>query len=214
MNSDFRIPPKKSNKKPKKPLYRPPPVLTENKPPVQSEEPTFPEYRHQFPEETNTDYNVEKVREALGTNLKDFLPLSQVMSRSLWVAYPAWWESSRGWWAGSRNGSNVLGMGETRRWQPLLDLSPSFLPKSAILQYFLNDIHFLTCKYFLLYPSPPNTSLLCKDYTRTNWCANISFYPFRILRSLLLFIFLSSNKLNLKKITWYLCFISYINYPL
>ena len=63
MNSDFRIPPKKSNKKHKKPLYRPPPVLTEYKPPVQPEEPLFPEYRHQFPEETNTDFNIDKVHQ-------------------------------------------------------------------------------------------------------------------------------------------------------
>ena len=54
---------KKRNKKKKKPLYRPPPVLTEYKPVFssrQSDE-AQPQYRHQYPDDSSTDYKVEKV---------------------------------------------------------------------------------------------------------------------------------------------------------
>ena len=70
MDSDFRTPPKvKNNKrKHKKPLYRPPPVLTEYSPPFSkkdSQTPEYrhqePEYRHQLPEETISDFNIDKV---------------------------------------------------------------------------------------------------------------------------------------------------------
>ena len=70
MDSDFRTPPKVKNtkRKHKKPLYRPPPVLTEYSPPFSkkdSQEPEYrhqePEYRHQLPEETISDYNIDKV---------------------------------------------------------------------------------------------------------------------------------------------------------
>lgn len=69
MDSDFRTPPKVKNtkRKHKKPLYRPPPVLTEYSPPFSkkdSQEPEYrhqePEYRHQLPEETISDYNIDK----------------------------------------------------------------------------------------------------------------------------------------------------------
>ena len=55
---------KKRNKKKKKPLYRPPPVLTEYKPVFssrQSDE-AQPQYRHQYPDDSTTDYKVEKVK--------------------------------------------------------------------------------------------------------------------------------------------------------
>ena len=60
---------KKKNKK-KKPLYRPPPVLTEYKPVFssrQSQE-AQPQYRHQYPDDSFTDYKVEKVKKGLSAS--------------------------------------------------------------------------------------------------------------------------------------------------
>ena len=64
MESDYRIPPKKKIKrKHNKPLYRPPPVLREYTPPFSSKESQEPEYRHQYPEETVSDFQVDKVHQ-------------------------------------------------------------------------------------------------------------------------------------------------------